>query len=161
MKAILAKYISTFLGSGLLPKAPGTWGTLAAIPLVYALNTAGPFWIMGFVILFLPISVWAVSEYQKQLGGKQDPGEIVIDEVLGYAITMVWLPATWQAYLLGFIAFRVLDILKPGPIGRLDRQVKGALGVMLDDIAAGIIGNIILQVIYYKTNWLGAQLYIS
>jgi phosphatidylglycerophosphatase A len=156
----IAKIIATFFGSGLSPKAPGTMGTIAAIPLVVALNHLGPFWIMGFVILFLPVAVWACSVYQKNVG-TEDPQAVVIDEVIGFAITMTWLPATWQAYVLGFILFRLLEITKPGPIGVLDKRVKGGLGIMLDDIAAGIIANIILQVIYNKTSWLGAQLVTS
>ncbi len=158
---ILSKSIATFFGSGLLPKAPGTWGTLATIPLALFLNSLGPFYMMGFVFIMLPVSVWAISHYQKTNHTSDDPGEIVIDEVIGFLITMTWLPATWQAYLLGFIIFRALDIYKPGPIGRLDQKVKGPWGVMLDDIAAGIIGNLVLQIIYYQTNWLGSQLYFS
>lgn len=156
----IAKIIATFFGAGLAPKAPGTFGTIAAIPLVMLLNYLGPFWIMGFVIFFLPVAVWACSVYQKHVGA-DDPQTVVIDEVVGYAITMTWLPATWQAYVLGFVLFRLLDITKPGPIGMLDRKIKGGLGIMLDDIAAGVIANIILQVIYNMTPWLGAQLVTS
>ena len=156
----LAKIISTFFYAGLAPKAPGTWGTVAAIPLVFILNQAGPFWIMGFVLFFLPVAIWACQVYQQEVGG-DDPQSVVIDEVLGYAITMTWLPGTWQAYVAGFILFRILDITKPYPIGKIDRQVKGGLGVMLDDIAAGIIANIVLQIVYSQTPWLGAQLITS
>ena len=78
IKFNLSQIISTFFYVGLIPKAPGTWGTLAAIPLVLLLNYGGPFWIMGFVILSLPISVYAIKKYQEIIGGSEDPGEIVI-----------------------------------------------------------------------------------
>ncbi|MGZ5279969.1 MAG: phosphatidylglycerophosphatase A family protein [Pseudobdellovibrionaceae bacterium] len=153
----LAAIIATFFGVGRAPKAPGTWGTLATLPLAFALNWAGPFYIMGFILLFLPISVWASDVHSRTLG-LDDPGEIVIDEVLGFLITMTWLPMTWQAFLLGFLLFRVLDIFKPFPIGYLDKKIPGGLGVMADDIAAGVIANVILQILYAKTDWLGAQI---
>jgi phosphatidylglycerophosphatase A len=82
----------------------------------------------------------------------------VIDEVIGFLITMTWLPMTWQAYLAGFLLFRVLDIFKPFPIGYLDEKVPGGLGVVADDVAAGMIANIILQVVLVKTAWLGMQI---
>ena len=77
---------------------------------------------------------------------------------MGFLITMTWLPITWQSLVLGFIIFRFLDIVKPPPIGLLDRRVKGGLGVMIDDIAAGIIGSLILQMVYTQTSWLGVQI---
>jgi phosphatidylglycerophosphatase A len=153
----LAELIATFFGVGKAPKAPGTFGTLATLPLAALLNWAGPFYIMGFIILLLPVSVWAAGVHAEQLG-VDDPGEIVIDEVVGFLITMTWLPMTWQAYLLGFLLFRLLDITKPFPIGYLDRKIPGGLGVMADDIAAGIIANVILQILYVKTGWLGVQI---
>jgi phosphatidylglycerophosphatase A len=152
-----AALIATFLGVGKAPKAPGTFGTLATIPLALLLNWAGPFYMMGFVLLLLPAAVWAAGVHAKNLG-KDDPGEIVIDEVWGFLITMTWLPMTWQAYLLGFLLFRLLDITKPLLIGYLDRNLSGGLGVMADDIAAGVFANLILQILYVKTAWLGVQI---
>jgi len=71
---------------------------------------------------------------------------------------MTWLPMTWQSMLFGFVLFRVLDILKPFPIGFIDKKVQGGLGVIADDVVAGLIANIALQVVYSQTNWLGARL---
>ncbi len=148
--------IATFLGVGKAPKAPGTWGTLAAIPLVFLLSWLGPFYMMGFILLLIPVAIWAADHHSARLG-QEDPQEIVIDEVVGFLIAMTWLPMTWQAYLAGFCLFRLLDILKPFPIGYLDRKISGGLGVMADDMAAGIIVNILLQIVYTKTAWLGVQ----
>lgn len=153
----LAEIIATFLGVGKSPKAPGTVGTLATLPLAFCLNWLGPLYMMGFILLFTPVAVWASDVHQKRLG-VEDPQEIVIDEVVGFLITMTWLPMTWQAYLAGFFLFRLLDITKPFPIGYLDRKVPGGFGVMADDIAAGIIANIVLQILYTKTAWLGVQI---
>jgi phosphatidylglycerophosphatase A len=149
--------IATFLGVGKAPKAPGTFGTLAAIPLAFLLMWMGPFYTMGFILLFTPVAIWACEIHQKKLG-VEDPQEIVIDEVVGFLITMTWLPMTWQAYLAGFLLFRLLDITKPFPIGYLDKKVPGGLGVMADDIAAGMIANLLLQIVLTKTSWLGVQI---
>ncbi len=153
----LAEIISTWFWVGKIPSAPGTWGTLATVPFVYALSLAGSINYMIMTGLFVFLGIFAAEIYEKSLG-THDSSQIVIDEVVGLMIAMTWLPMTWQSMVLGFVIFRFFDILKPFPIGMLDRKVGGGLGVMLDDIAAGLITNIILQVIYTKTNWLGVQL---
>jgi phosphatidylglycerophosphatase A len=153
----LAQQIATFFGTGKAPKAPGTFGSLAALPLALGLNYLGPYYIMGFILLFTPLAIWASDIHTKKLG-VNDPQEIVVDEVVGMLITLTWLPMTWQAYLLGFLLFRVLDITKPLLIGYLDKKVSGGLGVMADDIAAGIFASLIMQILYTKTAWLGVQI---
>jgi phosphatidylglycerophosphatase A len=155
----ILKQLATFFGIGFFPKGPGTMGTLATIPLVLLLSWAGPLAYMAFVILLLPLAVIAAQIYEDDKGG-HDHKEIVIDEVLGFMITMTWLPMTWKAMLAGFLLFRVLDIFKPFPIGYLDRKIPGGFGVVLDDVAAGIIASIILQYIYQHTSWLGGQLMV-
>ena len=153
------KSLATLFGVGLVPKAPGTFGTLATIPIFILLTLAGPLAYLGFVILLLPVGIAACHIYEQDKGG-HDHKEIVIDEVLGFLITMLWLPMTWQAILIGFVLFRVLDITKPLFIGYLDKKIQGGLGVMVDDVAAGIIASFVLQVLYTKTDWLGAQVMI-
>lgn len=148
--------LATWFHVGRIKKAPGTWGTLAAIPLCLALHFLGPFWQMGFSLLLFPIAVWAAEAYEAHVGG-HDSSEIVIDEVLGFLITVTWLPLTWQTYVFGFVVFRVLDILKPFPISYFDKRVKGGIGVVADDVVAGIIGNMLLQFIFIKSNLLGLQ----
>lgn len=149
--------VATFLGIGLLPKMPGTWATLATIPVVIGATYVGPFFYMGltFVLLILGALACEVVEAQSEV---HDSGHLVIDEVVGFLITMTWLPITWQSFVFGFVFFRMLDIAKPFPISFLDRRVKGGLGVMIDDVAAGVIANVVLQVIYTKTSWLGSQM---
>lgn len=150
------KQLATLFGVGRISKAPGTVATVATIPLVIFLSKLGPLVYMGAVALLLPVGIVACEFYEQDKGG-HDHKEIVIDEVLGFLITMVWMPLTWQAILIGFTLFRVLDITKPLFIGYLDKKIQGGLGVMVDDVAAGIIASLIMQVLYTQTNWLGSQ----
>lgn len=153
------KHLATLFGVGRFPKGPGTAGTLATIPLVILLSHLGPVIYMAAVALLLPVGIMACEFYEQDNGG-HDQKEIVIDEVLGFLITMVWLPMTWQAIVIGFVLFRVLDITKPLFIGLIDKKIQGGLGVMLDDVAAGVIASIVMQVLYTQTNWLGAQVMV-
>jgi len=150
--------IATFFSIGLLPKMPGTWATLATIPVAWGMLTQmSPVTYMAVTFLLLIIGAFA-CEVVETGTGQHDQGHLVIDEVVGYLITMTWLPITWQSFVFGFVFFRALDIAKPFPINFLDRRMKCGLGVMLDDVAAGVLANVVLQLIYTKTNWLGSQL---
>jgi phosphatidylglycerophosphatase A len=151
------KKIVTFFHVGLIPKAPGTFGTLAAIPLAALMIWLGPLIHMAFSLLLMVFAIWACEMYERQKGGHDHP-EAVIDEVVGFLITMVWMPLTWQSFVFGFCLFRFFDIVKPWPIGWMDRKIPGGMGVVLDDVAAGLVANVILQVIYTKTAWLGVQI---
>ena len=138
-------------------KAPGTWGTLAALPIWYLMTGLSILPYMTITFLLLLVGVLIVQGYENQRQ-THDSKEVVIDEVVGFLITMTWLPLTWQAAFFGFILFRILDIFKPFPISYIDKNVEGGVGVMADDVVAGILANLILQVLYSKTNWLGQQL---
>lgn len=153
----LLHLIATFFGIGKVKIMPGTFGTLATIPLFIILSGLGPYFYMGFVVLLIPIGIIAADAFQKDHGG-HDRQEIVVDEVIGYLITMTWLPMNWRSVLVGFILFRILDIWKPFPIGYLDKKIQGGLGVIADDVAAGLIANVALQIVLVKTDWLGVQL---
>jgi phosphatidylglycerophosphatase A len=151
--------LATLFGVGRFPKGPGTAGTVVTIPLVILLSYLGPIVYMATIILLLLVGMVACEFYEQEKGG-HDHKEVVIDEVLGFLITMVWLPMTWQAILIGFILFRLLDITKPLFIGYLDKRIQGGLGVMVDDVAAGIVASLIMQVLYTQTNWLGSQVLV-
>lgn len=123
--------------------------------MVLGLNHFGPIGYMLGSIMFLFLSV-AIAELYEAVTGTHDPGEIVIDEVVGYVVTMTWLPKTGLFLLAGFLLFRFFDIVKPYPIRIIDQKVRGGMGTVLDDVAAGLVANIILQLIFTQTNWLGA-----
>lgn len=140
---------------------PGTFGTLWGLPLVWIFARMGPQGYMLAAILLLLISI-AVAELYEVQSGAHDLGEVVIDEVIGYVIALTWLPQTWQSYVAGFVAFRFFDILKPPPIRQIDQRIRGGLGTVLDDVAAGLAANIVLQIVYANTDWLGETLrYVS
>ena len=132
------------LGSGLSPKAPGTAGTLVAIPLVLALQQAS-LMIYGLATLLVTvIGIWICNYTSRKLGVHDHPG-IVIDEVAGFLITMIAVPQGWQWLLAGFMLFRFFDALKPWPISWLDKHVAGGFGIMIDDVAAGLVSLALLQ----------------
>lgn len=157
MKNKILLSLATFFGVGKFPKAPGTMGTLATIPLWFLLSQTGPIPYMLVTFLLIPVGVMAAQAYEDSVQ-KHDSKEIVIDEVVGFLITMTWVPLTWQSLVFGFCIFRFLDIVKPPPIRQLDQKVGGGFGVMVDDIAAGVIGSVLMQLIYNQTNWLGNQI---
>ncbi len=157
MKNRILINIATLFSIGKFPKAPGTMGTLATIPIWYLLNKAGPIPYMLVTLILIPVGVMAAQAYEDSVQ-KHDSKEIVIDEVVGFLITMTWVPLTWQSMVIGFAIFRFLDIVKPPPIRQLDQKVGGGFGVMADDIAAGVIGSVLMQLIYNRTNWLGMQI---
>ena len=125
-------------GSGLSPKAPGTAGTLLAIPLyLLVAQWSLPLYSL-FIIVTALIGIWFCDVASRELGVHDHPG-IVWDEFVGYWITMWALPSSWMWVVAGFVVFRILDIAKPWPISLLDRKVKGGFGIMIDDIVAGIL----------------------
>ncbi|MBT8127152.1 MAG: phosphatidylglycerophosphatase A [Gammaproteobacteria bacterium] len=140
--------IAVGFGSGLAPKAPGTAGTVVAVPL-YLLMQSLPLvsYLLITTCLFIA-GIWICAYTAEKLGVHDHPS-IVIDEIVGYLITMVAAPEGWLAVAIGFILFRLLDALKPWPISWFDRSVNGGLGIMLDDVVAGIIAMAIIQGLVY------------
>jgi phosphatidylglycerophosphatase A len=140
-------FLATGFGVGYASIAPGTLGTLVAILVYYFLsNIPSPLYEITLVG-FLFFSVW-VSGNAEIFLGKKDDQRIVIDEVIGFLITMLWVPKTIRFVIIGFFLFRFFDILKPFPIRRLEKVFKGGFGVVLDDVVAGVYANIILHLIY-------------
>jgi len=137
--------LATWFGAGLMPKAPGTWGSLAALPFAWAiLHYGGTWWLAGASLLVFLVGWWASAVYVAG-AGTADPDEVVIDEVAGQWLTL--LPAAtlvWWHWAAGFALFRLFDIVKPWPVGWADRRVKGGLGVMLDDVIAALYAGLAL-----------------
>lgn len=137
-------------GSGLAPKAPGTFGTLAAIPFYFLFKELPLSYYLLMLALTFVVGVWLCDVTSKQLG-VHDHGGIVWDEMVGLWLTMTLAPAGWLYLLLGFIFFRIFDIFKPWPIGWLDKKVSGGFGIMIDDVLAGVYAWLCL---YLVSQWL-------
>jgi phosphatidylglycerophosphatase A len=129
---------------GRIPIAPGTFGSLIGIPIVYAFSLMGTPAAFTAVVLIIPAAVWIAHLAEKQLKQK-DPGCIVIDEIAGMCVALVGIPLSWVTGLAGFFTFRVFDILKPPPVRQLDRRLSGGWGIVMDDVAAGAMANIVLR----------------
>ena len=141
----LALALATVGGVGYLPVAPGTWGTLAAIPICMAVSVPGSLWFYMSALLVVTLAgIWAAGVAERVLG-KKDAGPVVIDEVAGFLVTMLLVPITALHLVAGFFLFRLFDVVKPYPARRLER-VPGGPGVMLDDLAAGVYANLALQI---------------
>lgn len=136
------------LGSGLAPRAPGTAGSLAALLLFFPLQALGNPTYLAVVLLALIVGVVVSGQVARELE-LNDPGGIVIDEFVGLWIALFMLPGPWYWALGGFGLFRLFDIAKPWPVGWLDRRLKGGLGIMMDDVAAGIYALAVLQAIAF------------
>ena len=130
-------------GSGLSKYAPGTMGTLAAVPLYLLSIKTGSAVFLGITLFICVLGVWICSVAAKRLGVHDFSG-IVWDEVAGYFVTMSFVSFSWPAVCLGFVLFRFFDIVKPWPIRWLDRYISGGMGIMLDDIVAGVVAGGIL-----------------
>ncbi len=135
-------------GSGVMPKAPGTWGTLVAVPIFLLLQDLPMMAYLVVVLFTAVVGVWLCHVAAKDLGVHDHPG-IVWDEIVGYLITMIAAPPGWLWLLIGFVLFRLFDILKPWPIRAIDHGVDGGLGIMLDDILAGVMALACLQLLAY------------
>jgi phosphatidylglycerophosphatase A len=132
------QFLAFGFGSGLSPKAPGTAGTLVAVPLYWLLVQGGLAWFSAAIVLAAVAGIWICDRASRELKVHDHPG-IVWDEFVGYWIAMWALPPTWGWMLAGFVLFRLFDILKPWPIGPLDKKVHGGLGIMVDDMVAGLM----------------------
>ena len=143
-------FLAFGLGSGLARFAPGTFGTLVAIPF-YLLLSQLPHWLyVGWLIGAFTFGVWICQSTSRDLG-VHDHGGIVWDEFVGYWITMFLVPVSWGWVFAGFALFRLLDIWKPWPIRWVDEHVQGGLGIMLDDVIAGMAACLILHAIRLGT----------
>lgn len=139
------QFLAFGFGSGLAPKAPGTFGTLAAVPIYWFIADWSLLEYSALILVTAVLGIWICGAASRQLNVHDHPG-IVWDEFVGYWITMWAVPVDWVWILAGFVVFRVFDIAKPWPINVLDKKVAGGFGIMIDDILAGIMACITLHI---------------
>ncbi|MGD8213457.1 MAG: phosphatidylglycerophosphatase A [Desulfobacterales bacterium] len=140
-------FLATGFYIGKLPFAPGTFGSLIGLPLSFALAGISLGQAILCTLIFTLVAIYIADTAEKLLNQK-DPGCIVIDEVAGMVATLIGLPFNLITVVIGFITFRILDILKPFPIRSLDKRISGGLGVVADDLAAGIVANLLLRIFF-------------
>ena len=139
----IALILATWFGIGLAPVVSGTFGTLGAVPLTLLLSYFGEWYGVFALVVVTVVAIWA-SDRTRELLGRKDPSEVVIDEVAGFLVTMFLLPATLLNVGLGFILFRFFDILKPWPV-RQSERLKGGFGIVVDDLLAGLYAHLCLR----------------
>ena len=144
-------FVATGFFIGTVPIAPGTFGTLIGLPVCFLLSRLNFLQSVICILVFILFAIGIASAAEKILKQK-DPGQIVIDEIAGVMVTFAGLPFNLKTALAGFIIFRVLDILKPFPIRTLEKRVGGGSGVVLDDVLAGVYGNLILRLVIFITD---------
>nr|WP_320136563.1 phosphatidylglycerophosphatase A [uncultured Amphritea sp.] len=139
-------FLAFGLGSGASPWAPGTAGTLAAIPLYLLIQPLALPWYAAVLLVTFVVGIYLCGKTSADMG-VHDHGGIVWDEFVGYWITMFAAPPGWLWIVIGFVLFRLFDILKPWPISWADKQVAGGMGIMLDDVLAGVMALAVLQLL--------------
>ena len=140
-------FLALGFGSGLSPKAPGTMGTLAAIPLFLLCSYFSLSIFIAITVFISIVGIWICDKASKD-AGVHDHGAIVWDEIAGFFITMIAIPVSIETVVVGFVLFRIFDIIKPWPISYIDKKVSGGFGIMLDDVIAGILALTIMHLIY-------------
>ena len=131
-------------GSGAAPKAPGTWGTLAAVLIYWPLSQLSPDHYLLMLLVTSVMGIYICGQTARDLG-VHDHGSIVWDEFVGFWITMFAAPVGWVWVVVGFVLFRFFDIIKPWPISWIDKKITGGFGIMLDDVIAGVMAALVLQ----------------
>jgi phosphatidylglycerophosphatase A len=145
-----ALFLATGCFVGKIPIAPGTLGSLAGLPLCYALSLAPLPVAFTLIAVLTAMAIHVAGAAEKALGQK-DPGCIVIDEIAGMAVTLFGLPFSPVIVITGFFLFRVLDVLKPPPVSTMEKRFAGGAGIVLDDIVAGCMANLLLRLLLYIT----------
>ncbi len=143
-------FLATGFFIGTLPFAPGTFGSLLGLPIVFLLSRLNLLLSVSVILLFIVFAIGIASAAEKILSQK-DPAKIVIDEIAGLMVTFTGMSFNSKTAIAGFIIFRVFDILKPFPIRTLESKISGGSGVVLDDVLAGIYANLILRLAFYIT----------
>ena len=141
-----AVFLATGFYVGRIPLAPGTFGSLMGLPFCFLFAGIQLPAAMVAVSLIIALAIW-IAGAAAQTIGRPDPGCIVIDEIAGMVVTLIGLPFNPTTVIVGFVLFRILDILKPYPIRLLDKRLRGGVGIVADDVAAGFLANIILRIL--------------
>lgn len=151
----LAVFLATAAYTGYFPIAPGTVGSAVGLAVYAAVWwTGSPLVEVAVILLLFAAGVWAGTVAERYFGGI-DPGPIVLDEVVGMLITLAFIPVGWPAALAGFFLFRIFDVIKPFPAGRMEK-LHGGLGVMADDAMAAVYANVSLRLLmFFFPSWLG------
>jgi phosphatidylglycerophosphatase A len=144
-------FFATWFYSGLIPFAPGTWGTIAAVPFAACAYSFGFITSCISITLILVIAI-SVSGKAANIMRMDDPSSVVIDEVAGMFVTLFLIPLSWMSVIAGFVLFRIFDIVKPFPVGLIDKKVHGGAGIVLDDVMAGIYANVGVRMILILMN---------
>ncbi len=139
-------FIATGAGLGKIPFAPGTFGTLAGILFVLFFKFLNPLNMTLYVVILIILSILFADLAEKILKTK-DPGCIVIDEIAGYVVTMTGIYLSVYTIVLGFIIFRLFDIMKPFPVNYFEKNFKGGPGIVLDDLVAGLLSSLVLRIL--------------
>ena len=147
----IALISSIWFGAGLLPGMPGTFGTVAAIPLYIAGSLLGPQYQFSILLVIAIGAIWSSHRSQTILGSGDSP-VIVVDEVAGFLLTTAFIPFTWSALAGGFFLFRFFDILKPPPIKTIEKKLRGGIGIVIDDLLAGVYAHIVLRLLLFMLN---------
>ena len=140
-------WVACGFGAGLIPFAPGTFGTLVALPLYWLMQPLSVVWYVALTVVIAGFGVWVTGRTARDLG-VHDHGSIVFDEIAGYLVAMAFAPAGWPYMLAGFLLFRLFDIAKPFPLRRLER-LPGGIGIMADDLGAGVYAALTLHLGVY------------
>ena len=142
----LVVFLATGFFTGFLPTMPGTWGTFAGIPLVIISHRLTSIMQAAFTIVLVTFAAY-IAGRAEILFEDRDARPIVIDEMVGFLITLLWLPLNFLTLCLGFVLFRLFDIVKPPPIGILEKRLRGGWGIVLDDVLAGAFANVTLRLL--------------
>ena len=139
-------FLATGFFTGFLPTMPGTWGTFAGIPLVIISHRLTTTLQTVLTLVFVALAVY-IAGRAEVLFEDRDARPIVIDEMAGFLVTLLWLPLNLPTFFLGFMLFRGFDIVKPPPIGMIEKRLQGGLGIVMDDVLAGIFANVTLRLL--------------
>ena len=144
-KESIVLFIASGCCAGYIPFAPGTMGSIVALPLPFFFSGINFYYTVPLILIFIIFSI-LIADYAEKIIKQKDPGLIVIDEIAGIIITFVCIPLNILTIIAGFLIFRFFDIFKPFPIRLIEKKIPGGAGIVLDDVAAGIFSNIVLRI---------------